>query len=202
MAEQHKETKTAKNFEELVAKSIPRDVGYINFLSPSERDRVVSRDILREIDEPYFPIDDAHIRVIDIQRSISRGPHWDRMIFENLKELNNKVSNLQEKVEEISETLQDTVRIYNATIYELNNLKYMITTPIQIVIIEDEDEIVARMPELNLYATGDTDSEAIYELKQELIELYEDLNSTDNKLGPLPESWLNTINELIVRTDG
>ncbi len=101
-----------------------------------------------------------------------------------------------------NEILENESRIYNATIHELNNPKYSVIIPIQIVIVESEDEIVARIPELNLYATGDTDTEAILGLKQEIIELYEELNSTDNKLGPLPQSWLNTLNKLIVITDG
>lgn len=116
--------------------------------------------------------------------------------------ISQKINSIENRLENIEENLQDKGRIYNATIYELCKNKYSITTPIQIIIIEDEGEVVARIPELNLYATGDTDTEAIYELKQAIIELYEDLNKTVNKLGPLPKSWLDTLNKLIVKNNG
>ena len=203
MVERDKESKTKQKMPRIVAQSIPGNLPFdAIFLPENERDKFALREMLQTIAEPYAPMEDARIRVIDIQRSISRGPHWDRFISEKLELLNNKVSNLQEKIEGISEALQDTLKIYNATIYELNNPKYRITTPIQILIIDDDEDIVARMPELNIYASGDTDTEAIYELKQEIIRLYEDLNNSENKLGPLPESWLNTLNKLIVVTDG
>jgi len=125
-------------------------------------------------------------------------PRWYRAIYESLAELKEKVSNLQRQVEELVEAVKDAGRTYSATIYELGNSQYQLTAPVQVVMEENEEEIVARIPELNLYASADTDSEAIHELKQELIDLYEDLQSSDRKLGPLPKSWLETLRRLIV----
>jgi hypothetical protein len=114
--------------------------------------------------------------------------------------ISTKVNSIEKRLGNIEDTLEEG-RTYNAVIYELNNPQYSLSTPIQIIIIEDKEEIIARIPELNLYATGDTDTEAIYNLKSELIELYEELNNTEYKLGPLPKSWLATINKLMLRID-
>ena len=131
-----------------------------------------------------------------------RIPRWDRAIYESMAELNEKVSDLQRQVGELTDAVQETAKIYNATIYELGNSQYELTMPLQIVLEEDQEETVARIPELNLYASADTDSEAINELKQEVIKLYGDLESSDRELGPLPQSWLQTLRKLIVKKSG
>ena len=203
MAERRKETKTNESPVGLFAPKISRNVGYTNFFTTDECERIAQKDILREIiGEPFAPLDDAHIRVIDIQRSVARAPRLDRLILQIVAELKEKVSDLEKQLGEITEIIQETSKIYNATIYELGNSHYQLTIPIQIVIEENQDETVARIPELNLYASADTDSEAINDLKCEVINLYEDLISSDIILGPLPKSWLETLKKLIVKRNG
>jgi len=196
--EENKEERTARISSGETTVSYPN----LRFLSSDEAEQLDTRDIYRSLYPEYEPIVESRIRVIDYVHRARMVPQWEIELLSNIAKLRKSVSNIKHQLDDITEDLKDSSKTYNATIYDLNHPRYSLTTPIQVVIIEDEDEIVARMPELNLYATGDTDSEAIYELKQEMIELYEDLNSTDDKLGPLPESWLKTINKLIVRTDG
>ena len=178
------------------------DVDIAGIMSPEEQERLAGRDILIEVGEEYEPLGEYRLRIVDIQRRVARVPRWDRAIYESLADLKEQVSNLQKQVAELTEAVEDTVKISNATIYELGDGQYELTTPMQIVLEEDQEETVARIPELNLYASADTDSEAINELKQEIINLYEDLQSSDRKLGPLPESWLQTLRKLIVKKNG
>jgi uncharacterized coiled-coil DUF342 family protein len=192
--------------EERPIKATPRvlTIPYSNIgsFASDEAEQLDTRDIFRALGSAYEPIDESNVRIIDFVQRAKRAPQWQNELLSSIAELRKSVSDIKQKLENITEDLEDYSKTYNATIYDLNNPKYSLTIPIQAVIIEDEDDTVARIPELNLYATGDTDSEAIYELKQELVQLYEELNSAESKLGPLPESWLNTINKLIVRTDG
>lgn len=183
-------------------RNLPPDVDIADIMSSKERERLVERDICREVGEEYEPLDEARFRIIDIQRRVARVPRWDRVIFESVAELNEKISDLQRQIGELTEAVEERAKIYNATIYELGNSQYELTMPIQIVLEEDQEETVARIPELNLYASADTDSEAINELKQEVIKLYDDLESSARKLGPLPQSWLETLRKLIVRKNG
>lgn len=202
MTEPEQETPTTKSPFDLPAENAPLNIRPISFLTPKERDRVAVWDILRSFTEEYEPLEESHLRIIEIQRGIARTPRLDRLIFKIVAELREKVSHLEKQLAEINEVLQDVVKTYNATIYELGTSEYELTMPIQIVLEEYQDETVARIPELNLYASADTDTEAITELKHEVIKLYEHLVSSDRILGPLPKSWLETLRKLIVKKNG
>lgn len=202
MAEQQQEIRPAKTLAELLAKHFTADIDFINILSPKERERLAEQDILLEIGKDYEPLDESRLRIIEIQQGVSRTPRLDRMILEAVAKLRKEVSELRQKVDELTEIVRDTDRIYNTTIYDLGDNKYELSTPLQIVLEEGDEETVARIPELNLYTSADTDSEAIQELKQEIIQLYDDLLGSERKLGPLPASWLQTLRNLVVKKNG
>jgi hypothetical protein len=202
MAAQQQEIRPAKTLAELLARHFTADIDFINILSPEERERLAEQDILLEIGKDYEPLDESRLRIIEIQRGVSRTPRLDRMILEAVAKLRKEVSELRQKVDELTEIVRDTGRIYNTTIYDLGDNKYELSTPLQIVLEEGDEETVARIPELNLYASADTDSEAIQELKQEIIQLYDDLLGSERKLGPLPASWLQTLRNLVVKKNG
>jgi len=199
VAQRQEETTSPKSLFELLLGNLSDDA---ELMSTRERERLAERDIFSELSGEYEPLDESRLRVIDIQRRVARVPRLDRAIFESLAKLREEVSDLQSRVDELTELARNTAKIYNATIHELGDIQYELTMPIQVVIEEDEEETVARIPELNLYASADTDSEAINELKQEVIDLYKELESSDRKLGPLPQSWLETLRKLIVKKNG
>lgn len=201
MAEEQ-ERKHVGTLFEAWARSFATETDFRELLSSKEREQLAEWDIRRELAEEYEPLDESFLRVIDIQRGIARVPRLDRLILQSVAELKEKVSDLERQLSEITEVLEETPKTYNATIYELGNSQYELTMPIQIVLEEHQDEVVARIPEFNLYASADTDSEAINELKQEVIELYEDLQTSDRVLGPLPKSWLETLIKLMAKKNG
>ena len=174
----------------------------LNDVSREESNRNEIASILNALAQKYKPIREETVRIVEVQRRVSLLPNIEPVILNALIEIKKALSIFENRQVQITEEFENTSKIYNATIYDLNNDKYLLSTPIQIVLIEESDETIARIPELNLYAVGDSGSEAIYELKDEIISMYEDLISSENKLGPLPESWLNTLNKLIVSTDG
>ena len=171
-------------------------------LSSNARDRRAAADILRELVGQYEPLDETHLRIIEIKRQVGRFPRWDQATYEKLAELSDSVSELQKQLNELGNIVRERAKIYNATMYELGDGPYELNIPIQIVLEEDETETVARIPELNIYASADTDTEAINALKHELIRLYEDLENSDRKLGPLPRSWLTILRRLIAKKYG
>jgi len=193
------EATSPKDLIEALLKNVPEDV---ELMSTQERERLADSDIFRELLGEYEPLDESRFRIIDIQRSVARVPRLDRLILETVAKLREEISELRGKVDELTELERNTAKIYNATIHELGDIQYELTMPIQVVIEEDEEETVARIPELNLYASADTDSEAINELKQEVIDLYKELESSDRRLGLLPRSWLQTLRKLIVKNNG
>jgi hypothetical protein len=65
-----------------------------------------------------------------------------------------------------------------------------------------DDDYIAIIPDLELYGDGDNEIEALNNLKLELVDLYEMLNSIPNKkLGKKPTQWKNTINNLIKKVN-
>lgn len=167
-------------------------------VSVEERESNEQASIFNALNQEYAPITDELIRVVEVQRRVSSLPRIEPFILSTLMDIQKALSTLENRQVQITEELENTSKIYNATIYDLNNDKYILSTPIQVVLIEESDETIARIPELNLYTVEDSGSEAIFELKGEIVSLYEDLISSHNKLGPLPKSWLNTLNKLIV----
>jgi hypothetical protein len=73
---------------------------------------------------------------------------------------------------------------------------YNIIKPIPVKVIQDGDEIIADIPELEIYAFGSDIGEVIEEIKEELVELYDVLISED-ALGSYPKKWKKTITSLI-----
>ncbi len=180
----------------------PISINDLSDVSDEEWNLNEAASIRDALAQTYEPIREDTLRIVEVQRRVSRIPNIEPLILNALIQTQKALARLEKRQLQINEDFDNTTRIYNATIYDLNTDKYVLSTPMQIVLIEESDETIARIPELNLYAIGDSGTEAIYELKDEIINLYEDLISSENKLGPLPESWLKTLNKLIVATNG
>jgi hypothetical protein len=61
-----------------------------------------------------------------------------------------------------------------------------------------QDEVVAVIPDLELYGEGANQIEAINELKLELLDLYDDLEEmSDEELGEYPHAWKKTLQQLV-----
>ncbi len=85
-------------------------------------------------------------------------------------------------------------------IYDLASSDYVLIEPIDVILEYLTDETLAIIPELELYGEGATDSEALVDLKDELITLFEDLNAIpEKKLGKLPRVWKRIVNRMIKR---
>lgn len=179
-------TRTFANFTEWVG------------ASSKEKERSLQDSIFQTLNQEFKPLREETLRVFEVNNTLSRRVGLEPLILAALIKLQTTLLKVEEQQTHLTHEIDDLTTIYNATIYDLNTPKYKLSTSVQVVIVEQSDETVAKLPELNLYAVGDSPTEAIYELKQEIIDLYEDLTQTDNKLGPLPESWLRTLRTLIV----
>lgn len=70
--------------------------------------------------------------------------------------------------------------------------------PIPIVIEETEDEVVASFPEVEVFAVGAGESEAITNLKLEISELYYELiDKPDEHLGRVPQGWKRVLGKVM-----
>jgi hypothetical protein len=88
-------------------------------------------------------------------------------------------------------------------IHDLNSDKYTIRQPIDVILKIVDDEYIALFPELEVYGEGNNEIYALNDLKDELIDLYEYLNSIPvASLGSMPKKWKSIVNSLIQKTDG
>lgn len=109
-----------------------------------------------------------------------------------------RLSVLEEKVVNLQEELASRPVVKNATLHDLHIEGYKLKSPIQILIEEYEDECVARFPEIEVFGSGDTEPEAVANLRNEIIVLYKDLKtSNDDQLGKLPRAWRRILAKLI-----
>lgn len=88
----------------------------------------------------------------------------------------------------------------NTQIRDLGDENYNLAEPILITIEEylDEDVVIASWPEIEAFAEGATETEAIGNLKLEILDLYEELIGSDpSELGAKPTAWLRILSQLI-----
>ena len=108
---------------------------------------------------------------------------------------NGEINDLKKRVEQ----LEERPLIYNAKINELLAKKYSLSRPLDIVIEKYNNEYVAKIPEIEIFGSGTTESESIINLKREIIDLYEDLVTSDeSELGVLPAMWKRILSNMIV----
>jgi hypothetical protein len=103
---------------------------------------------------------------------------------------------LTDKVEQLTlRPLKWTTEIRDLGIEQLR-----LNQPILITIEEytAEDSVIARYPEVEAFGEGQTEPEAILQLKADIVRLYYDLTgSSPETLGVLPQSWLRVLRQVI-----
>lgn len=117
-------------------------------------------------------------------------------------EISKRFDMLQKQIEHLIHILTNRPSIRNVVLRDLNSKKYLLEENIEILIEEYPDEIIAHWPEIEVFGHGITQPEAILGLKNEIIDLYEDLSSTKKKeMGKLPEMWLRILKKIIKKNE-
>ncbi|MGD9974385.1 MAG: hypothetical protein AB7S77_15095, partial [Desulfatirhabdiaceae bacterium] len=85
-------------------------------------------------------------------------------------------------------------------IIPLNSLKhptYRLKSPVHITLEFEKGQVIAGLDDIEAFACADTTSEAIDQLCEEIVQLYEDLMEDKENLAYLPEKWLRFLEEKI-----
>lgn len=85
-------------------------------------------------------------------------------------------------------------------IVPLNSLKhpeYRLKFPVHITLEFEREQVIASFDDIEAFSYADTESEAVEQLCEEIIQLYEDLQEDKNNLGPLPSKWLRYLEDII-----
>jgi hypothetical protein len=94
--------------------------------------------------------------------------------------------------------MEDRPMTYLSVVTDLGDKRYTLLADITIVMEEHRDEVVARWPDVEVYASGTTESEAIAGVKRQIVELFEELRTMKpGTLGRLPLSWKRILRRTI-----
>ncbi|MSQ13248.1 MAG: hypothetical protein EXR47_03730 [Dehalococcoidia bacterium] len=115
-----------------------------------------------------------------------------------LRALQSSVNQCLEVVQELKTAVADLSVVKPTVIYDLSK-RYVLNQPLLILLEESGDECVtASWPELHPYAEGDTPTEAIGHLKDQIVRLYKELSQTPpEQLGVLPRRWLGALQRVV-----
>ena len=119
-------------------------------------------------------------------------------ILERMESLSNEMEALQQRLAEVEQAFAAQPRCRQAVLYDLGGERYQLRQPLGVQLEEYDEEAVARIPELDVFASADTDSEALGLLKREVVTLYEELAATPvERLGERPLAWLRLLERVI-----
>ncbi len=105
------------------------------------------------------------------------------------------------KLSEVIEMLGDSQNTHSTSIASVtvDDVELPLRIPLVAIIQEDEDEVGARVPEFSASGFGNTEVEAIAELKSELGSLYSELlNTPVELLGVLPRKWRQGLSSIVI----
>ncbi len=109
-----------------------------------------------------------------------------------------RLEELAKAVDSLREQIRDRPIVYGAQIHDLGDPRYSLRCPLIVTMEAWPDEVVARLPEFDLYATGASDAVAVMNLKAEIVGTYERLEDVGpDKLGPMALQWLATLRRII-----
>ncbi|MDI6793512.1 MAG: hypothetical protein QME81_11715 [bacterium] len=100
-------------------------------------------------------------------------------------------------VEKEIENIHSAFKAQNVFISSLGNARLILKQPLLIQVMQDEGGYIAHYHDVEAVGFGDNVSEALNNLKENIVELYFDLKEDADNLGPLPQKWLIILKELI-----
>ena len=176
--------------------------------------RILFANTPNKLDQPGYLVNRARRTSQDflfeswtnIATSISR-----ESIEPNLLTLTNQVSDISDSVESLQnqlnscETSIETLRsdfadrpiIKETQLFDIGE-GFLVLSPIPVVLEETEEEVAASFPEVEVFAVGTGEAEAIHKLKIVISELFLELVSApDSELGKIPKSWKRILTRLI-----
>lgn len=117
-------------------------------------------------------------------------------------QLQAEVARLSDQVNHLRSELQARPNVWNTYLVDLGEPGYTLRQPLPILIREyvETGEVKAGSVELEVFGTGSTPAAAIMELKQAILDLYDELAECDpDTLGDLPLGWLRILQRFIER---
>lgn len=118
-------------------------------------------------------------------------------IIDRINALSSAIVALSAQLSQVLEKVQDQPATRMLAIHGLGSEKYSLRKPLLVTVEHYADEVVARLPEFDIYASADSEADALASLRRDVMDLYEDLRESEAELGGLPASWLRDLRDYI-----
>lgn len=113
--------------------------------------------------------------------------------------LRTEVEALRGQITDLRELVTSRPLVRPMTMADLGSDRYALALPMGILTEEYDDVVIARFPEVEAFAEGSTETEAVARLKAAIVSLFEDLRDTPSEqLGPLPRSWHRLLETFVI----
>lgn len=94
-------------------------------------------------------------------------------------------------------TFVKRVAFKNIFISDLGHPNYLLKQPLPILIEAEQDIYIATNYDTGLFGYGDTELDAIKDLREAIIDCFQDLTKDPENLGPIPRQILNYLSNII-----
>ena len=121
-------------------------------------------------------------------------------IQSHIRVLYKSVEQLYKKLEEVNEkiiALENKSIIKNIKILSLDDDRLKIIRDIPVLLEIYEDEVIAKFVDVEVSGFGETEYEALDNLKRNIVSIYYELKEDKDSLGPLPQKWLEILKNII-----
>jgi hypothetical protein len=149
----------------------------------------------------FVPLN-APVSNLAILGALSTSPaidysQWLMTISGRIDALNSEVAAISAKLSQALERAQGQPAAKLLAVHGLGSEKYSLRKPLLVTVENYADEVVARLPDFDIYASAENEADALALLRQDLVDLYEDLRQSEADLGGLPASWLRDLKDYI-----
>jgi hypothetical protein len=113
-----------------------------------------------------------------------------------------RLTKVEQELASLRQEIEDRPKVYSGQLVDLGDRRYALNCPLLAIIEIYGDEVVASIPEFDLYAAGISDAVALANLKAEIVSTYERLLELgEDNLGPMPRRWLEAMKKVIGKSD-
>lgn len=133
----------------------------------------------------------------DVQGQLINISNQLDILSTGLSLMREELDDCKKSVTELNEKLEARPIVKQTNITEIGN-GFKVKIPIPVTIEEYDGEVTASVPEIELFASGTTEAEALLRLKREIVSLYSALSETSKEqLGNLLIRYLRILENLV-----
>ncbi len=149
-----------------------------------------------ESEAPETPVDKANYAAS--RRSELKLREQINALSSLVVSLQKEIAACREKIESLCSQIEEKPSSSNTFIFDIGK-GFEVIHPIPVVIEKFDDEVTVRFSDANVCGFGNTESEALLDFKNNIVNLFNDLSGTPTeKLGRLPLGWFQTLKKVMI----